>query len=245
MGNYLRAESLKMKRTFTKKLIILMPMACLLFGALSPAWYEANSFNWWYMMILPGYVALACFMVHQQEDKRLKYFAVMSLPVDLKKVWISKILLIGNYVFLSCMMLFAGILPGRFMFPLAIASPMPVAKVFAGALVIAVTSLWQIPFCLFLSKKAGLFPTMLINGGAGIVLDILAMDKGLWWICPYSITTRLMCPMLGILPNGMLAEKGDPLLNPNVILPGVAMSILLFVVLTVLTAGWFAKQEVK
>lgn len=245
MGVYLKAENLKLKHTFTKKLIIIMPIISLLIATLSPAWYEANGFNWWYVMILPGYIALICSLVHQKEDKKIKYRGVMCLPIDLKKLWISKVLLIGNYVFLSCIILSIGILLGRFIFPSAIINPMPVTKVIIGALVITITALWQVPLCLFLANKVGLFPTILINSGVGLVLNLIAVDKGLWWICPYSWTARLMCPILGILPNGLLAEMGNQLLNSNVIWSGITLSILLFILFILVTAHWFSKQEVK
>lgn len=245
MVNYLKAENLKLKHTFTKKLIIIMPMISLLMGALAPAWYEVNTFNWWYIMIFPGTIALICSLVHQKEEKKLKYRGVMCLPIDLKKLWISKALLIGIYIFISCIILSLGIFPGRFIFSSAITNPISITKIIIGAVVITITSLWQVPFCLFLAKKVGLFPTILINTVVGIVLNMLTVDKKLWWLFPYSFTSRLMCPILGILPNGCLAETGNPLLNSNVIWSGIALSILFFILLILVTAHWFSKQEVK
>lgn len=53
-----------------------------------------------------------------------------------------------------------------------------------------------------------------------------------------------MCPTLGILPSGLFAEPGDPLLNPNVIPIGIGMSILLFIILMFITTNCFKNQEV-
>lgn len=245
MRCYLKAENLKLKRTFTKKLIIIMPIVNLLIGAMAPVWYEANSFNWWYVMILSGHIALICSLVHYKEEKKLKYIGIMSLPVDLKKIWISKVLLIGKFIFISCGILTLGILSGRFIFSSAITNPMSMTRVIAGGLVIGITSLWQIPLCLFLAKKIGLFPTILINTGGGVFLNLLTVSKQLWWICPYSFTTRLMCPILKILPNGLIAEVGDPFLNTNVIFPGLFLAVGLFIVLIFVTANWFSKKGVK
>ncbi|MFD3157895.1 lantibiotic immunity ABC transporter MutE/EpiE family permease subunit [Haloimpatiens sp. FM7330] len=245
MGAYLKAENLKLKNTFTKKLILIMPLIVLLLGNLIPPYYEQDCFNWWYTTILLGYISLICFLVHQKENKKLKYIGVMSLPVNLKKVWISKVLLIGTYILISCIILSIGILNGRIMYPGAIKNPMPVTTVMIAGLIIAITSLWQIPLCFFLSKKIGLFPTILINTVVGIVLNLFTVNKELWVFCPYSYTTRLMCPIIRVLPNGLLAKTGDPLLNPNVIFPGLILSIVLFIILTLVTAYWFSKQEVK
>lgn len=53
-----------------------------------------------------------------------------------------------------------------------------------------------------------------------------------------------MCPILGILPNGLFAKPGDPLLNPNVIPVGIVISALLFLLLMLITTNWFEDQEV-
>lgn len=56
---------------------------------------------------------------------------------------------------------------------------------------------------------------------------------------------RLMCPVLGILPNGTLALQDDALLNPSVLPIGIALSAVLFLLLLTVTANWFQRQEVK
>ncbi|WP_253198762.1 hypothetical protein [Clostridium estertheticum] len=110
---------------------------------------------------------------------------------------------------------------------------------------IALTSLWQIPLCMFLAKKLGMLGTVLINVGVGFGLNVMAVKTSMWWISPYSWTTRIMCPILGILPNGELAGIGDSLRNPVVIPIGTILSIILFALLLIVTANWFKKQEVN
>lgn len=243
MINYIKAENLKLKRTFTKKLVVIMPLISLLIALLSPIWYEINAFNWWYTIILPGYIALLSFLVHQKEEKKLNYTGVMCLHVDLKKVWMSKVLLLAKFIFISCIILSLGILPGGVIFP--ITNTIPAISIIIAGFVIAITSVWQIPLCLFIAKKAGILPTIFINTLFGIVLNLFTVDKGIWIACPYSFTSRLMAPILGILPNGTLGKANSPLLNTNVIFPGVVLSIILFLILTFITSYWFSNQEVK
>ncbi|WDV45148.1 lantibiotic immunity ABC transporter MutE/EpiE family permease subunit [Clostridiaceae bacterium M8S5] len=245
MKNYIKAENLKLKRTFIRKLIMIMPILSILVGALSPPWFEVNSLNWWYVMVLSGYIALICFLVHQKEQKKQKYIGVMSLPVDLKKIWISKILVIGKFLFISSILLAISVFVGKIVFIDDIKEPIHNINIIVGLIVIVITSLWQIPLCMYLSKRTGLFTTVVINSGVGIVLNIIMVSGSFWWICPYSWTTRLMCPILGILPNGTLAEKGDMLLGDNVIVYGLILSIMLFALLVFITSNWFSKQEVK
>ncbi|WP_354092683.1 lantibiotic immunity ABC transporter MutE/EpiE family permease subunit [Clostridium gasigenes] len=241
MLNYLQAENLKCRRIFIKKLIFLAPMVTVLLAFLSGKWFQWNAFNWCYVMILPGYVSLMAARTNDQEEKKLRYRAIFALPISLKKVWVSKVLVNAIYMSLSCMILLVGIVLGGYKYP----NTIPVFRSFAGAVLIAVTFLWQIPLCLFLAKKFGLIGAVLINVCGGTILNFLTVSTSKWWLCPYSWTTRIMCPVLGVLPNGCLAESGDPLLNPEVVPIGIILSVVLFVLLLIVTANWFSKQEVN
>jgi lantibiotic protection ABC transporter MutE/EpiE family permease subunit len=151
--------------------------------------------------------------------------------------------LIAGYVAVAILIHFVGIALGKLIYNPAVSVSIP--QMIAASLILIIVSLWQIPFCLFLAKKFGLMTTILLNLGGGTVLNILTVSKSVWWICPYSWAARLMCPVLGILPNGTLAPYGDALLNSGVIPIGIALSIALFAVLLAVTANWFSKQEVK
>jgi len=240
MLKYLQAENLKNKRTFLKKLIFIAPMATFLIALSSWKWFQVNSFNWWYMMILPGYISLMAVMTNDAEEKKLRYRAVFGLPISLKKVWISKVLVNGIYMTFSCMILLVGILLGGL-----ISNTVPFFSTLSGATLIAITSLWQIPLCMFLAKKLGMLWTVLINVGVGAVFNVMAVTTSMWWVCPYSWTSRIMCSVVGCLPNGMLADIGDPLRNPSVIPIGIILSLILFVLLLIVTTNWFKKQEVS
>ena len=243
MLNYLKAENLKCKGTFTKKLIIIAPLLMLALAFISGKYFVENGYNWWYVIILPGYITLLTALVNQNEEKKLCYRAVFVLPVDLTKTWISKVILISIYVAAANIIHMAGILLGKVTYNTA--SAVAVYQIIAASVILIVISLWQIPLCLFLSKKFGLMATVLLNLGGGTVLEILAASKSYWWACPYSWSARLMCPILGILPQGVMANAGDPMLNPGVIPVGIALSLALFAMLLLVTAYWFPKQEVK
>ena len=70
-------------------------------------------------------------------------------------------------------------------------------------------------------------------------------DSAFWWTVPFSIPVRLMCPALGLLPNGLAVPAGDALLSGNVILPGILLSLGWFAAAAVLFLRWFDKTEVK
>lgn len=252
MSSYLKAENLKLKRTMTKKLVLIFPIVTLCFGIMSGVYYELNTFNWWYMMMLPGNIAVLCALVNQKEEKKIKYRAVFSMPIDLKKVWNSKVMLIAICVLFCCIILPLGAaLIGKYVLPRIISGfalssivTIPIINAITAAIIIAITSLWQIPLCLFLAKKFGFFVPVILNVAVGITLNSMMAVKSIWWICPYSWTSRLMCPILGILPNGQMPAAKDPMLNPGAIPIGIMLSIMLFVVLLIATSRWFRNQEV-
>lgn len=110
---------------------------------------------------------------------------------------------------------------------------------------IFLTFLWQIPLCLFLAARLGLFAAVLLNL-AGTILGVVQFDKGgLWDYIPYTITFRLMCPVLSILPNGLPVPADSPLRSTEMILPDTLVSLGWFAILFLLTTVWFRRQEAK
>ena len=243
MPNYLKAENLKCKGTFAQKLIVIAPVLMILLALLSGKYFVENGYNWWYVLIFPGFITLLSALVDQYEEKKLNYRAVFALPVNLKRTWISKVSLIGVYMAIASLIHLAGILLGMTFYNTS--SGISAVQVVGATSILIITSLWQIPLCLFLAKKFGLMPTVFLNLCGGITLEVLAVDKAWWWACPYSWSARLMCPVLGVLPQGVMAKPGDPMLNAGVIPVGIVLSIALFALLLFLTSQWFPKQEVK
>ena len=88
---YIQAENLKHKRTFTKTLIVLAPFVTALMNFFAPLWFQLNSYNWWYILLYPGFLTLTCALIEQRDNGKLKYRAVASLPVSQNKVWKAKI----------------------------------------------------------------------------------------------------------------------------------------------------------
>lgn len=249
MAAYFKSEALKARHSFSKKLVFLAPaftIAAVLF--LSRAYFHQNVYNWWYVMILPGMISVVCTLVAGQDGK-MKNMAVMSLPVDLKKVWMSKILLCMLIVVEASAVILAGAVVIGNLLGVGIFK-LPLLNQFEGISVLVLTFLWQIPLCLFLGSKMGMFPTIIINMTAYMVLGILCAVKGLLWMIPYAIPARLMCPILKILPNGLPAVPGNQtfrpeLLSKGVILPGIAITLVLLLVLVFVTSKWYERQEAR
>lgn len=86
MGNYISSEHLKHKNTFAKKLVWLAPILTLFLNVLAPMWYQQNSYNWWYVLLYPSYLTLLSILIIQRDNGKLKFRAILSLPIDLKNM---------------------------------------------------------------------------------------------------------------------------------------------------------------
>ncbi len=195
---YIQAENLKHKRTFTKTLIVLAPFVTALMNFFAPLWFQLNSYNWWYILLYPGFLTLTCALIEQRDNGKLKYRAVASLPVSQNKVWKAKIGVagiyscVGNFIFLALNLL------GGFAILVINEIPLTIGiwQAAAGTACIVIASLWEVPLCLWLSKKVGIFVTVILNAGLGSVLGIFTATTSLWMICPYSWVPHLTLKIL-------------------------------------------------
>ncbi|MGG4220173.1 lantibiotic immunity ABC transporter MutE/EpiE family permease subunit [Paenibacillus jamilae] len=243
MQQYITAEYLKLKRTFTKKLIWLAPIVTLLLctGLMGGHMFQSASYNWWYVMLLPGALTLMCSGVIQKDGKKLKYRAILGMSVDSAQVWYGKIGVCVRLLIISSIILFIGITLGGFIFSTSVI----LAGSVAATLILFITFLWQIPLCLFLTDRIGMFATLIINMLGNVACTILFATSSIWWAVPYAIPARLMCAVIQVLPNGLAVPSGDPLLDRGVIVPGLGITVSLFMILSVLTALSFRKREAK
>ncbi len=243
MQQYIAAEHLKLKRTFTKKLVWLAPIVTLLLciGLMGGHMFQSASYNWWYIMLLPGALTLMCSGVIQKDGKKLKYRAILGMSVDSAQVWYGKIGVCVRLLMVSSIILFVGITLGGFVF----SSSVTLAGSVAATLILFVTFLWQIPLCLFLTDRIGMFATLIINMLGNVACTILFATSSIWWAVPYAIPARLMCAVIQVLPNGLDILSEDPLLDRGVIVPGLVITVGLFMILSVLTAMSFRKREAK
>ncbi len=247
MGNYIASEHLKQRRTLARRLIWVAPILTLLLNILAPMWYQLNSYNWWYVLLYPGFLTLLCIQINQRDNAKLKYRAIYSLPVNLEKVWYAKIIICIIYAVMANVILMLCNLLGGFIIQQVFDIPMTINAIQAlsGTICIVLTSIWNIPFCLWLSKKIGAFATLIVNIGLSFVLGVVGANTSLWIVCPYSWVSRLMVPTLGILPNGEPAAAANlptPLLF---VFLAILLSIALLCVISKATAKAFQKQEVR
>ena len=61
IGYYVKAENLKFKRTFSRKMIFIVPLINICFAFLmNPGFFVAGTYNWWFVILMPVMIALLC-----------------------------------------------------------------------------------------------------------------------------------------------------------------------------------------
>ena len=243
MTNIIKAEFLKQKRTMSSKLIFVFPMitlvmAFVLTSGMTNA-YAESVWNWWYVLLLPGMIAIVSYLSIMREKKN-GYYNIKTLSIEKRTLMLGKIAYLGILVLVSNAVLFVGAaLGGAFL-----TTSVPVIGAAMTVVVLTITELWQIPLFLFLSEKFGMVVELIVCLFI-TVLGIIVAPSGKWFLFVSSVSMRIVTPLLHVLPNGLRAQTGDPLLNASVIFPGIIIALAWFVLLTYLYLNWFEKREVK
>ena len=82
-----------------------------------------------------------------------------------------------------------------------------------------------------------------------VLAGSLSLDAA-FFLLPQGITARLMCVLLEILPNGLIAKEEQmtwkpELMEPRAVLFGMVASVLWFVFLRAGSRRWFKRQVEK
>ena len=163
MGAYFQAEKLKNRHTFLWGFTILMPLVCSLLSAqLTHRYFAMAGYNWWYMMMMPGFLTIICGLVGGKDLKKQNR-TIGSLPADTGKIWDAKVLLCavasGMATFALTVFVFFGTLLLKDGLHMVFINPPSFGNQILAAVLIWITSLWQLPFCLFLTQKTGVLPS--------------------------------------------------------------------------------------
>lgn len=256
--NGLQSELLKYKRTFMGKLIIFAPVFFAVYGVViqiymqndqavaagntSMSWEAllALVFNWWSFLFLPLGAALFATLVAAQEKKAGNYRALRTRNISPIEIWVNKIAGMAVYSLISTFVLvIVTLITGC----LTVKGFLPLTQIIEAALVCWISMLALFPIQLWAATRGGVFLSMGM-GFIGMVVGVVVAPFPFWFIIPWSWATRMMCPIVGIHPNGLILDAGNPLLNFSVVPVGILLSLIAATLLTLLTAAWFKHREV-
>lgn len=240
--NYLKAEHLKFKRTISNKLLWIAPLMTALFAWIVSGFYgfQYMTFYWWYAFLLPGTISILCSLSHQKEERAGKYYSVLSLPISLQKFEVAKTLIIVEKLLIASLFLALFASVSNAISPsLAVYS---VGQSIIGSICIVLASIWQIPLCLWLTRKAGMVLPVIINTLFGIMMPIVSGKSAFALVCPYCWAAKLAEPLMGIGINGIfLGNTGFAWTIPLTLI----LSVSLYVIFAFLDAKDFSHKEGK
>ena len=230
---------------------VMLPVVTVVFAALlTSSYFAIDSYNWWYMGMYPGYMAVMCGMIGSK-DRKEKNYSMWTLPCKPEKIWDAKMItgsILSGISVLSVLILtiLIGYIMKVTMQAEYIAVPTLTRQISAGILM-WVTTLWQIPFCIILTREMGTFLAMLLHVGSYSMIATAVSLKSYYALLPGAITARVLCPVLGILPNGLLLQPASfgyqaELEGMHNLLIGIPASIIWFVLFWAVGRKWFGKQ---
>ena len=153
MISIIKAEYLKTKRSFGRKILWIAPVITFLMAfvftlGMTNA-YAESVWNWWYTLLLPGMLAIMGYLSIAKE-KKIKYYNQVTLATDKRRLMLGKILYMAIALLFSNVLVFAGACVGGFL----LSTSVPVGGAAATVLVLTVTYLWLIPLSLLLPKTS-------------------------------------------------------------------------------------------
>ena len=213
MSGIIRTELLKMRHTFSLKLVVFAPLVTLLMSyLLSGSYVQFSAYNWWYFMILPLVVAL-CSASMSVREKKTGMQNILCLPVRFPKIWLGKTAAVVILLFVSNLLLWLS----------TTVSPL---DGLIGCLLLFLTYLWQIPFIMLLVNFMGYLPTVLVSMAANMISSAVGAEAEWFLFVPYAIPARIVCPFFKMHANGIPLESGSPLLSKGYVLPALIVSLL-------------------
>lgn len=222
MLGIIRSELLKMRHTFSMKLVIWAPMAILLLGyVLSGSYVQLSVYNWWYFMILPLVVSLcSASMIVQEEKNGMQN--IICLPVRFDKIWLGKTAALVILLFITNLLLWIATTAVGFVTKVTV-SPL---DGLIGCMLLFLTYLWQIPFIMLSASFMGYIPTILVSMATNIILSAACAETEWFLFVPYAIPARIVCPFFKMHANGIPLENGSPLLSGGYVLPALIISLV-------------------
>lgn len=222
MFGIILSELLKMRHTFSMKIVILAPLVTLLLGyLLSGSYVQLSVYNWWYFTILPLVVSLCSASIIVRERKKGMQ-NIVCLPVRLNKIWLGKTAALVILLFITNLLLWVtttavGLVTKVMVSPL---------DGLIGCMLLFLTYLWQIPFIMLSAGFMGYMPTVLISMAANMILSAACAEKEWFLFVPYAIPARIVYPFFRVHANGIPLENSSPLLSGGYVLPALSISLV-------------------
>ena len=243
MIKMLKVEWIKEKRAANSTLKYIVPIIFVLFNLFmvstmgqSPAgrsYLMATAFNWYPVMILP--IVLSLLVVNIVSKEKEEHIALWRrLNILPEKMLIAKNGMVVFELFTILMLSSIGIyLVGKYFLQEEISLKIMILAtccLFIGSLPVIALSFFI--YKLF-NKK---FLVILINFVFTFPSAMIAVTS-YWKFFPWDYNLRILSPIIEVHPNGTFLEKSSPLMAMNAVHVGLVLSIMVYVIITVINIG--------
>lgn len=243
MIKMLKVEWIKEKRAANSTLKYIVPIIFVLFNLFmvsimgqSPAgrsYLMATAFNWYPVMILP--IVLSLLVVNIVSKEKEEHIALWRrLNISVEKIFIAKNGMVVFELFTILMLSSIGIyLVGKFFLQEEIS--LRIMTLATGCLFIGSLPVISLSFFIYklFHKK---FLVILINFVFTFPSAMIAVTS-YWKFFPWDYNLRILCPIVEVHPNGTFLEKSSPLTAMNAVYVGLVLSVMVYVIITIINIG--------
>ena len=232
MKNYITAEYVKGKRSFSHFFFIWFPplvvLICIPFSQFM--YFDINFFvpliyNWWPTLFLPmGLAVLAYQSIQRENESHTRNYYLLNQNM----FWKTKIITLSGYSLIAnSLIALLTILLEYIMYD---SSNVIIMNVIAASLVLWITTLFIIPLSILLAQLTTPIFSIIVNL-FGIIAGVFTSVGNHWYISPWGWSLRLITPIIKTNPNGTLLQEKDPLNTPSIVYPGLALALFVFIIL--------------
>lgn len=240
MFNACSIEALRTKRTVIRKLVWIFPILVTVVTALffaSTGYVVQSIINQWSFIWINLFLALIIGLNDRHEKNSTEYKMILSSPVDLFQYELGRILHGVLLSFVTSLVLCVLVAIASFFMPVTVS----LLACLGAILGIFVASLWEIPLYSWLSRVTNLYVSIAISF-VGSLVAIWVNTYTIGKIFPYTWSALMPVQLIKMHVNGLLIKSSEG--TPNNDWTMVA-SIILFLVLSYLSAYFFKKQVIK
>ena len=240
MFNACSIEVLKTKRTVIRKLVWIFPILVTIVTALffaSTGYVIQSIINQWSFIWINLFLALIIGLNDRHEKNSTEYKMIFSSPIDLFQYELGRILHGVVLSFITSLVLCVLVAIASLFMPATVS----LLACICAILGIFVASLWEIPLYLWISRVTNLYVSIAISF-IGSLVAIWINTYTIGKIFPYTWSALMPVELIKMHVNGLLIKSSEIL--PNNTWTMLA-SILLFLVLSYLSAFLFKKQVIK
>lgn len=233
-------EILKTKRTIIRKLTWIFPILVAVVTSLffaSTGYVIQSIINQWSFIWMNLFLALMIGLIDRHEENSTEYKMILSSPANLSQYELGRIL---HSSFLSlitaCVLSILVILGSSFM-TIKISLMACLGAIFG----IFIATLWEIPLYSWLSRITNLYVSIAI-AFIGSLVGIFVNSSSIGKIFPFNWSSLLPVSLIQMHVNGLLVKSSENVPNSYWT---IAASIVLFIILSCISAASFKKQVIK